>query len=176
MRSLFNSNSEINLILPHYTDSGDQTKICAIDHTSTLLPLKVKTVIRKLANRQAVDLCRLKSTATGLTKAALWQPLVLAPDLVLVPLKVRKPRVNGDSTGGYFNFFQIKSVHPSAGHTIVQCKNGEEIHVLWKQNTVNDHLQRAHLAMLAQGSQALLIERFTQFVTMITLSGMQRIL
>lgn len=174
MNPVLRANGEINAIIPCYTPTGDHTKLYAADRRNIVRALKAKTVVQKLANRQTVDLRRLKSMTAAITKSTIWQPLVLAPDLVLVPLKVRKPKISGDATGGYFNFCQISSTRALSKSTVVQFKNGEEISVLWKQSTVESHLQRAHLASLSQGGQLLLLEKLAQFFVMHSLSGIQR--
>ena len=74
----------------------------------------------------------------------------MAPDLVLVPLKFRKPKFHGDSTIAYFNFYEIKDCFMLQNTTFIGFKNGFKLPVLWKKRTVDDHLQRAHLAALAQ--------------------------
>lgn len=172
MKYAIQPNIEISALLPYYTPVGDSSLIYTAAGEKISVAVKIKTVIRQLASRQAIDLYQLKAKTAQLTKCTIWQTLVLAPDLVLVPLKIRKPKISGDATGGYFNFHQIKSTRSAANGTCVELKSGEKITVLWKTDTVDAHLQRAHLAALAQGNQQLFFENFTRSLIANTLSTM----
>lgn len=172
MKYTLQPNDQISALLPCYTPLGDSTLIYTASGEKYSVAVKIKTVIRQLANRQAIDLCQLKARTAQLTKCTIWQTLVLAPDLVLVPLKIRKPKISGDATGGYFNFHQMKKIDSAANGTYVELKNGEKITVLWKRGTVDAHLQRAHLAALTQGNQQLFLEHFTRCLVANTLANM----
>lgn len=174
MKTLAIANHEINAILPCCTNEGSRTQIHTAGRETIYCDVKVKTVVQRLALRQTIDLRSLKSAAAKLTKSAIWQPLVLAPDLVLVPLKVCKPTISGDATGGYFNFPQILSTRAAENRTWIKLRSGAEIPVLWKHSTVEEHLQRAHLAALAQNNHMQLFENLARFFMMHTAGAPQK--
>lgn len=159
-------NSKIAAIQPEYTAIGDRTLLFLTDGTQIPINLKVATIIRRLANRQTIDLCSLKNKTAKITKCTLWHPLVLAPDLVLVPLKIRKPRISGDVTSGYINFHHIITVQKTTNDTCIKLIGNHEIHSLWKTSTVHEHMQRAQLAFLAMNKQNLMLESLAKYLLM----------
>lgn len=159
-------NTKIAAIIPEYTESGDQTILFLTDGTKIPINLKVATVVRRLANRQTIDLCSLKNKTAKITKCALWHPLVLAPDLVLVPVKIRKPKISGDVTGGYFNFHHMITVQEAANSTCIKLIGNHDIYALWKIATVYEHIQRAHFTLLATNKQNFVLENFAKYLLM----------
>lgn len=157
-------NSKIAAILPQYTDSGDQTLLFFTDGMQVPINLKVATIVRRLANRETIDLSSLKNKTAKLTKCALWHPLVLAPDLVLVPIKIRKPKISGDVTSGYINLHHILAVQKTFENTCIQLVGNHEIKSLWKIATVHEHIQRAQLALLAMNKQNIVLENFAKYL------------
>ncbi len=157
-------NSKIAAILPEYTGAGDRTLLFLTDGTEVPLNLKVATVIRRLANRQTIDLCSLKSKTAKITNCTLWHPLVLAPDLVLVPIKIRKPKISGDVTSGYINFHHIVTVQKLSNTTCIRLIGNHDIHSLWKITTIQEHIQRAHLTFLAMHKQNIALESLTKYL------------
>lgn len=152
MRYELPSNESICAVLPAYTDSGDYTKLLTLEE-ERLLPVKATTIISKLARRQAVDLYTLKEKTSRLTNMRIWQPLVFAPNLVLAPIKVRKPKVAGDITGGYISFLHINEIKSvQAGTELTLCGN-HKVTSLWQKATIENHLQKAHLAFLSFSRQ-----------------------
>lgn len=154
-------NNQILAIVPVYTDCGEQTIVYTKATRPIVFSMKSSTLIKRLANRQAVDLFYLKASAAKLTKSTLCQPLPLSPELLLVPVKTRKPKASRDSTIGYLNFYEIeKSLH-IANTTFVSFKNGFKLPVLWTKQTVDNHLQKAHLTALAHKKCANPLEAVT---------------
>jgi len=140
----------IAAMIPSYTATGDTTTIIEINGNQTVHTTRISTVLKRLAQSQATDLIALKRMATCATEGTILQPLSLAPGLVLCPLKVRVPRVPGDTSIGYINFHAIISVtahHNKPYQAIVQLTGGTELPVLWTPSTVKKHLQQARLAM-----------------------------
>lgn len=158
MNPLLPENNQILAIVPIYTATGEQTKLYTKSEQNFMYDVKSPTLIKHLAARQAVDLYYLKAKAAKLTKTALCQPLVLSPDLLLVPVKFRKPKVIRDSTIGYFNFHEIECSFNLTNTTFIGFKNGLSLPVLWTKQTVDNHLQKAHLTALAQKKFTISIE------------------
>ncbi len=147
------SNQELAAVVPYYSPHGDSTQLFLTNGEIMTLPLKTATIVRRLAYRQTIDLLALKAKTTKIIQSTIWQPLVLAPDLVLTPLKMRKPKISGDATGGYINFQHILAVNALPNATQLQLTGDHSILCLWKLSTVQSHLQEAQLLFLTEASQ-----------------------
>lgn len=136
-------------LLPSYSEQGDCSTIITTDGEKFTEPVRIKTLIRRLAYAQAADLTALRSHAAKVTNKSLFQPLPLTAHLLLLPVKVRQPRVPGDTCTGYVNYHAIGSVEPSqetACSTVIVLKGGAVVSVLWTAITVRRHIQFAKLA------------------------------
>jgi hypothetical protein len=103
----------------------------------------------------------LRLWAEEITHAKLWLPLGISWELVLVPLKVRVPRVEGDSTIGYFNFSRIEKLYEQGKAALLHLQGGKLIELMWTQPTVSKHLQYAWLirAMITKDLDDALLHR-----------------
>jgi hypothetical protein len=111
---------------------------------------RIRTVLNRLARDSATDLVALKQKATCATDHTLLQPLSLAPGLVLCPIKLRTPKVSGDTSTGYINFHAVISVtssHNKPYQSLIKLTGGTELFALWKASTVKRHFQDARLAL-----------------------------
>ena len=138
----------IAAIIPSYNTLGDSTVLIATDGSTTAYNTHIRTIIRRLAKQQAVDLTALRARAKIVTDRINLGPLPLTPKLVLVPVKVRQPRVAGDTTIGYVNYYAVKAVaenknKPRQATIFLSGKNN--IPVLWTAATVNHQLVLARL-------------------------------
>lgn len=143
---------QIAAILPCYQADGDCTTIITTTGKSQTLPQKIRTVIRRLARSQAIDLVALKRQTGQTTGKTILQPLPLTPGLLLVPLKVRQPRVSGDPCIGYVNFYTVTGV--TAAHLVpyqatVNLTGEAALNVIWTATTVNKYLQATRLTLAA---------------------------
>ena len=161
MKSLI-ADREIAAIIPEYTAQGDFTVLYLRDGSCERLPVKVETVVRFLSERRREDIRLLRLWAGEITHAKLWMPLGISWELVLVPLKVRVPRVEGDSTIGYFNFTQIEqSYSQDESVASIYLRGGQRIDLLWTHQTISKHLQNAWLirAMITKDLDDALLHR-----------------
>lgn len=150
---------QIAAILPCYQDYGDCTTVITATGIHLTLLKKVRTVIHQLARAQAIDLRALKQQTCAATGKIILQPLPLASGLLLVPLKVRQPRVNGDPCSGYVNFYAVTGVaanHCAPYQATLSLTGGATVNVLWTTRTVNKYLQAARLTLAAPK-----LDRFT---------------
>lgn len=141
----------IAAILPYYSATGDSTKIITTDGLTDTTNVRIRTVVRRLALSRAADLLALKKHASCATRSSILQPLPLTPGLVLCPIKVRTPRVAGDTSTGYINYYAVKSVekNDSTPYQATVClAGGVHLPVLWTVSTINKHLQNARLALV----------------------------
>jgi hypothetical protein len=162
MSPTFPTYAKIAAIVPCYSTTGDTTTIFSTDGSATILTSQVRAVIQRLAKSQAVDLAALRAKIRSITDRTNLEPLPLAPGLVLVPVKVRRPRIPGDSTTGYINLHTVAAVCPNAKkpyQTTIALSGKTEIGVLWTTTTVNRQLALARLAATtAPASQLLPVE------------------
>ena len=149
----------IATILPHYTSKGDSTCILFTNGSQTITHRRISTVLNQLARRYAVDLVALKQKASQATASSILQPLALAPGLVLCPLKVRLPRVAGDTSIGYINLHALMGVTENQQkpyQSMIKLLGGAELPVLWKASTVKKHFQQGKLATLCTAHNSIL--------------------
>ncbi|SMC39659.1 hypothetical protein [Sporomusa malonica] len=141
--------TRIAAILPCYSAVGDSTTIISADGSTTTLTSRVRAVIHRLARSRAIDLTALRANTRAATERKNLEPLPLAPGLVLVPVKVRQPRVAGDTTTGYVNFHTVTAVCVSKNkpyQATITLSGKTEIPILWTAATVNRQLALARLA------------------------------
>ncbi|WP_371372095.1 hypothetical protein [Sporomusa aerivorans] len=144
--------AHIAAIIPCYTDLGDSTRIIMQNGGIITFPTRLKGVVQKLAKSRAIDLVTLKTNTRLTTARKNMTPLPIAPGLVLVPLKVRKPRIAGDVTTGYVNLQAVSAVKVSP-HSSLQATvtliGATELSVLWSVDTVRRQLALARLSASA---------------------------
>lgn len=141
---------QIAAIVPSYSPCGDHSTIISTDGLTASVNNNVRTLIKQLARGSAIDLPALKARTAQVTNRTILQPLLLAPGLVLVPLKVRKPRVAGDTSTGYVNMHAVTEVErtdKTPYRSTLRLSGGTELPVLWSPATVNKQLQHARLAV-----------------------------
>jgi hypothetical protein len=143
-------NDQIAAIIPSYTPHGDQAVIISTTGKSTPTGTTIHTVIKRLARSSTTDLIALRAYTAQITQRAILQPLPLAPGLVLVPVKVRQPKISGDTCTGYVNLLAITAVtnnqQPPYRSTLI-LTGGTELPVVWSTVTIHRHLQHARLVM-----------------------------
>ncbi|SDD78091.1 hypothetical protein SPACI_042070 [Sporomusa acidovorans DSM 3132] len=148
MSQFFPAYAQIAAIVPYYDDAGDTTALVSADGSTTTVQSRIRTVIQRLAKSRAIDLAVLRTQTREITKRTNLEPLPLAPGLVLVPVKVRQPRVAGDATTGYINYHAVTAVAASTNkpyQTTVTLSGKATLPVLWTVATVNHQLALAHL-------------------------------
>lgn len=140
----------IAAIIPCYSATGDTTKIFTTDGNTNTIAIRIRTIVRQLAASRATDLPALKKHTSYATHSSILQPLPLTTGLVLCPVKVRTPRVAGDTSTGYINYYAVKGVRKAESspyQSIIELSGGVRLPVLWTVSTVNKHLQNARLAI-----------------------------
>lgn len=139
---------EIAALVPCYTATGDSTQILTTRGLTLTLPVRPRAVLNRIARSRATDLTSLRHITSLKTQRSILQPLPLAPNLLLIPVKVRTPRVTGDTCTGYINYYaflSIQSCQESPVHTLLTLTGGHTITTLWTPVTINRYLQLARL-------------------------------
>lgn len=140
----------IAAIIPCYCPSGDTTCIILVDGRSNTSHLRIRTIVKQLALSQSADLGALKKKVCSVTQCAIMTPLPLAPGLVLCPIKVRRPRISGDTSTGYVNYYAITGVaksNTSPYQAVISLTGGMKVPALWSVATINRHLHSARLTL-----------------------------
>lgn len=140
----------IAALLPRYTSEGDITTIISANGSQQEIKKSIATVLNRLARSRCLDLVTLKKKSSLVTETKILQPLPIAPGLVLVPLKVRHPKIPGDITIGYVNFHSVVKVsknHTRPYQSTIRLIGGAEIPIIWTPATVKQHLQQARLTI-----------------------------
>lgn len=143
----------IAAILPSYKQSGDSTSILTATGTCIVSPIGIRSMLKRLAKERAIDLSALKLQAEQITGQRILHPLLLANDLVLVPVKVRTPLVSRDNCTGYINACCVASIQKALPpyKSLIILQSGAEILTLWTVATVESHLRAARLLTVNHG-------------------------
>lgn len=143
------TNKQIAAIVPRYTDSGSLTVIMNTDGSQGTTSAQTRTLLRRLASKQAFDLSSLQKRSGEITQRRMFQPLPLGTGLLLFPLKVRLPRVAGDTTTGYVNVHALSAITKtteSPYQALLLLKGGWKLPVIWSTDTVKKHVHHAKLS------------------------------
>lgn len=136
---------DITAILPRYTSCGDRTVVIDAAGREFTYSFKPNTILTKIGSRCCKDVHLLRTWARGFTYQQLWLPLGFSWELVLVPLRTRAAKINGDATVSYFNFIYINHLEQKDGQVCIVMENGMSFPVLWGLGTVRKHLKDAML-------------------------------
>ena len=146
---------EIAALLPAYTQEGDVTRILLTNGTELVYRRTIRSTLAKLARRRCKDVTLLRRWASRYTHRALNNPIAASSDLVLVPVKTRRPRVEGDGTMAHINVVAISGdtfrQQDGAPHaevagkkpTVISLTGGKALPVLWSEKTTLSHIREA---------------------------------
>ncbi len=142
---------EIAALLPAYTQDGDVTRILLTNGTELVYRRTIRSTLAKLARRRCKDVTLLRRWASRYTHRALNNPIAASADLVLVPVKTRRPRVDGDGTMAHVNvvaisgdtFRQRAADSRGKNPTVISLTGGRALPVLWSEKTTLAHIREA---------------------------------
>lgn len=142
---------EIAALLPAYTQEGDVTRILLTNGTELVYRRTMRSTLAKLARRRCKDVTLLRRWASRYTHRTLNNPIAASADLVLVPVKTRRPRVEGDGTMAHINvvaisgdtFRQHDGVPRKPTPTVISLTGGKALPVLWSEKTTLSHIREA---------------------------------
>ena len=139
---------DIVALLPIYSPQGDSCQILSTDGNSQAVSKRLRTVLQQLLRHQAIDPAELRRQSSAITGGRLQQPLALSPELILIPFKVRSPRVSGDSTIGYINLYAVASVKKQAAfpyRSLILLHNGGQLPSMWSAKKMQQALAMGKL-------------------------------
>ena len=146
---------EIAALLPAYTQEGDVTRILLTNGTELVYRRTMRSTLSKLARRRCKDVTLLRRWASRYTHRTLNNPIAASSDLVLVPVKTRRPRIEGDATMAHVNVVAIsgetfrqrdKPAHTNAAKNksaVISLTGGKALPVLWSEKTTLAHIREA---------------------------------
>lgn len=142
---------EIAALLPAYTQEGDVTRILLTNGTELVYRRTMRSTLAKLARRRCKDVTLLRRWASRYTHRTLNNPIAASADLVLVPVKTRRPRVEGDATMAHINvvaisgdtFRQNGGIPRKQSPTVISLAGGKALPVLWSEKTTLSHIREA---------------------------------
>lgn len=142
---------EIAALLPAYTQEGDVTRILLTNGTELVYRRTMRSTLAKLARRRCKDVTLLRRWASRYTHRTLNNPIAASADLVLVPVKTRRPRIEGDGTMAHINVvaisgdtFRQNDGIPCKQHpTVISLTGGKTLPVLWSEKTTLSHIREA---------------------------------
>jgi len=136
----------ISAILPIYTEGvGDTTLIINLEGQKRIIHKKIKSVLKGIAASLSYDIVELRRKYGELLNQKSKIPLPLRHDLILMPVMVRYPLIQGDETLGYINYRLIEQVIREGKHCKVVLKNGVEIKLLQSYGTTQKNILNAQL-------------------------------
>lgn len=131
--------SEIAALLPEYTERGDSTRLILRDGREIVVNCTARTALRCLAERSCKSLGLMRAWAAKYTRRRSANPVPIGCDLVLVPVKTRRPRVPGDNTLAGINV-ALSPRLVEAPERRIEFPGGGRVPVLWSEETVSAHL------------------------------------
>lgn len=138
----------IAALVPCYGAAGDTTVTLRADGSTQTTELGLRSVLLRLLREQALDLDALRKKSAQPGRRPVLQPLPLSHGLLLCPLKLRLPKVAGDTCTGYVNVHLVESVTHCAEpphQCCLQLCGGHQLPAVWSLETVNRHLHTARL-------------------------------
>lgn len=142
---------EIAALLPAYTQEGDVTRILLTNGTELVFRRTMRSTLAMLARRRCKDVALLRRWASRYTHRTLNNPIAASPDLVLVPVKARHPRIGGDGTMAHVNVVAVSgdTFRQPGGNprgkksAVISLAGGSKLPVLWSEKTTFAHIREA---------------------------------
>ncbi len=142
---------EIACFIPIYDSTrGNCTEIWLDSGEKAVVPQKVSTVLHMLGRVFSLDLCHLKQQQRKRLKKGKLVPLPLHYEMVLVPLKVREPRVKDDGAFGYVVYNRVAG-YDDAGEppylSWLALTNGMVLKTYHTRDTIDERLHQAEIVL-----------------------------
>lgn len=152
---------EIEAAVPEYVDGqGDCTRLLLTDGTERLLPVRLRTLLERLARRHCQSLPLLRAWARERTALCQTAPLAMGAELVLVPFRARRPRFKGDGAMGVVNAAHVR-LRQTQDRATLELSSGRSLAALWGTATLAARLRAAQLLRqeLEVGAEASVLRR-----------------
>jgi hypothetical protein len=154
MENMLPKDSEIAALLPEYTAEGDVTRIVLTNGTALIFRRTMRATLSALARRRCKDVTLLRRWAARYTRRRLNNPIAASADLVLVPVKTRRPRICGDNTMAHINVAAMEAekseetpeprrkgpLQKKGRPAIISLPGGVSVRALWSERTTAAHI------------------------------------
>ena len=138
--------TDLAAIRPIYIEGkGKACEVYFNDGTVVMDKREASSILKDVAGFLAVDLGSLKKFCSHRLAAKNSLPLPLTPKLMLVPLRLRKPKVIKDSATGYVNLFSIDNIEQNNDLTEIHLTGGRKIICNQTMRTIQVHLVYSRL-------------------------------
>lgn len=126
-----NMDKEILYAIPMYRDGqGDGSKILYEGGQESFMPYHIRTLIKRLAYDHYMDMISLRRRLQEQLGQRNILPYPFHPRLILLPVRVRKPRLKKDGAFGYINYVWIQEIRREGKGAMVIFKEGSRLRVL----------------------------------------------
>ncbi|OWZ83240.1 competence protein ComK [Natranaerobius trueperi] len=126
---------KVSAIMPVYM-GGNKTKLIYDNSEEEIVPKALPSVIKRNLKHIGCEYHTLVKYYASYIEKKQGVPLPISKDVVLMPVKVRKPIGKSDGAMGYINYHHIKEFKKRGSDTIITLKNGIEITCLQTFNSV----------------------------------------
>jgi len=135
---------QIAAFAPSYVNGkGQGLEIYFRDGTVGWQGVSLHSFIRRLARVFTVNVREARLLHAPLVGQKNLIPLVLAPFLIYVPIKVRTPLISGDPAYGYFRLRSVLQVAQISGSSELLLEGGQQVSVIQSARTVRTRLRSA---------------------------------
>ncbi|WP_058486930.1 hypothetical protein [Defluviitalea phaphyphila] len=115
-------------ILPVYGDKGENAVIIYTDNGEKIfIDKSIRSFLSYLFHLRRIDLYALRQWTRETLHRRNGLPLVFSRDIVLVPIKVRKPIGRADGSEGYISLLHIEEITQKSDKTIISLQCGREV-------------------------------------------------
>ncbi|MBL0385468.1 hypothetical protein JJB07_02300 [Tumebacillus sp. ITR2] len=139
---------ELALLEPVYVEGGgDRTRVVLADGTQRLDPRTVSVLLKGIARYYGVDLTAVRERYGDILGKRLHVPLPFSSGLVLIPLKMRIPRIAKDGTTGYVVARRIDFIREGATPTEcrLELQSGDGVTCLQSADFAKQQLRHARI-------------------------------
>lgn len=131
------SDYKIVYAIPKYIEGrGDLSLILDKDGKKILMDFHIRSLIRKLAFENYIDLVSIRRRLQDQFGQKNILPYPINRDLILIPIKIRIPRLKKDGAFGYINYLWIKEIKKEGKFCLVSFKNNTSLEILQSYHSV----------------------------------------
>ncbi|MDI3534675.1 MAG: hypothetical protein PWQ82_1040 [Thermosediminibacterales bacterium] len=137
-------------LIPVYKDmTGNATELITSTGENYIDERKIKSIIRLFARYYGVDLKSLRKNYGDVIGQKNSVPLPFTPDLILVPVKMRRPLTPYDGSSGFFTLNEfdkiIEDTVEGERKVNILLKSGYKLPCLCSKSTVEKHIRNAKI-------------------------------
>jgi len=127
---------------------GNATQIVTVPGNSYIDTRITKSVVKHLARLYGIDLSAMRKNYGEIVGQKNMVPIPFNKNLLMIPLKMRKPITRNDGTTGYVNLTQLETIKDQGGtQVLLILKNGIQVRCLMTASTVKKHIRNARIIL-----------------------------